>query len=273
MKTILACTDFSPSGENAVRYAAALARETGAELCLFHVCHLPVITGEAPLMAYSVEDVEKDARVLLSKEAAGVEKIFGIRPRVLVITGLASDEILDAAKTEEADLIVLGTVGVGNSPGAFGGVVYEVMHSGQRPVLAVPPGFPYRPLRKIALATDLHKDEHPQYDLLRRLVNHFAAKVFLVSLLKPHEQPTVEQAVAGVQLDHDFSDINHEMVLLESENVEEGLGHFVEDMEMDLLAVLPHRHNIFRRLFGGTHTQKILKYTHVPLLALPEEHK
>ncbi|TND10078.1 MAG: UspA domain-containing protein [Bacteroidetes bacterium] len=270
MKNILACTDFSSSGNNAAHYAAGLAKAAETKLILFHVCHLPVATGEVPIMAYDVAEIEKIALERLKKEAEGINKVFGIETAVEVTTGLLTDEVKDAAKKNEAGLVVMGTRGEGNAVGIFGGAAHEVIHRCGLPVLAIPGGATWRPFKKIVFASDLHKDEHPQYDILRRFANMNNAKVLLVSMLHKNETPSMEKAVAGVRLEHDFEGMRHEMLLLENDDTIEGLNKFVEEENADLLVVLPHRHNIFKRLFGTTHTQKMLRHAHLPLLALPE---
>lgn len=268
MKNILACTDFSPSGENAIRYAAGLAQATGASLTLLHICHLPVVTGETPIMVYSIEDIEKEAEIHLKKDAADLEKVFGLKPKAIVTTGLAVDEITEMADKEHSDLVVMGTQGIGNTPGVFGGVVYELMQSGKISVIAVPPGYSFKPIHKIVFASDLHKNEHPHYMTLRKLVNAFNAKVFLLSIMKTEEVPSTEKAVAGIELEHAFADLNHEFMLLEGDDMEDRLGHFAENEGAELVVVVPHRHNFFKRMFGKTHTKEMLRYTHLPLLSL-----
>lgn len=270
MKSILSATDFSATGNNALHYAAALAKDAGATLQLLHVCHLPVVTGETPVMTYDIGEIEKIARERLQKEADGIVKVFGITCKAEVTTGLLRDEIKDIIDRDKISLVVLGTRGTGDTAGAFGGAAHEVMHSCGCPVIAVPSGFAYRPVKKIVFASDLHKDEHPQYSVLRDIAAIHQAKLQLVSIVHKNETPSMEKAVAGIRLEHDFEDMQHEMVLVEGDDEIEGLTRFVEGEQADLMVVLPHRHNIFRRLFGGTHTQKILKHTHLPVLSLPE---
>lgn len=267
MKTILACTDFSPGGDHAVKFAAALASATGADLHLLHICRLPVVTGEMPLAAYGFEEIEEDARKRLQALADSLS--FPKHVHVKCVTGLAVDVILEEADDMNADLIISGTRGQTNGVGFLGGIVYDLMHFSKRPVLGVPGDINFHPPKVLLLASDLGKEEHPEYELLRKLINNFNARLILLSIMKPGEKPDVKKAIAGVTLEHDFSDVTHDFEIGEDDDFEHGIKEAIAHDNADWLVLMPHRHNVLRRLFGNTHTQRLLKNVEVPLLTLP----
>ena len=67
MKTIIAPTDFSPNSENAVLYAADMALQFDAKLCLLHVYSIPIPVSEVPVPAIDARQMEKDALEQLEK--------------------------------------------------------------------------------------------------------------------------------------------------------------------------------------------------------------
>lgn len=115
MKRILIATDGSPSAADAVDVGLELAREEGAEVTLLHV--LPPDEWEYGTrgtalrpIAHPVEIDESETALneaVLAAERAGVPF-----DRVLV-AGDTVDVILDTAEESGADLIVVGSRGLG----------------------------------------------------------------------------------------------------------------------------------------------------------------
>ena len=143
---ILAATDFSPASRPALDQAQRLAREGGARLTILHVYHVPALASapETPVTAHSPGVYEDFARAV---RASGQERLDrdvaqalarGIDARGLLREGLPDEEILDAAETDNADLIVLGTHGRrGPARVLMGSVAGRVVARATRPVLTV----------------------------------------------------------------------------------------------------------------------------------------
>lgn len=57
---------------------------------------------------------------------------------------------------------------------------------------------------------------------------------------------------------------------LNNKDVEEGLTGFAEKNNLDLLIIVPKKHNIFDKLFHKSHTKKLMLETHVPVMSVHE---
>jgi len=113
IKKILLPTDFSPASKKAFHYALRFAEEPGSKIILLHVLEpeTPLtLAGQPEAAAFYEEElagVEKDLRALAhSAEAAGIAGT-----RSIVRTGVATHEIVEAAKELDVDLIVIATHG------------------------------------------------------------------------------------------------------------------------------------------------------------------
>lgn len=141
MKKILCATDFSSCAEQAIDQAVRLARALGAELVLLHVA------VEAPLFREGLAGSEEVRRVFAAQrdwaratleERAAACRGAGVPTVALVVPGVPAQEILSAAETEAADLIVLGTHGRGGfARWLLGSVADRVVRSARCPVLTV----------------------------------------------------------------------------------------------------------------------------------------
>ena len=138
LKKILVPSDFSPASSKAFKYALRFAKQFGAELTLLHVLEPvpPSFIGiPAPVISeQELATAEKNLRAwVASARAAGV-----VETKSAIRTGLASHEILEAAKELDVDLIVIATHGFsGWKHFCIGSTAERVARSAPCPVLVV----------------------------------------------------------------------------------------------------------------------------------------
>jgi nucleotide-binding universal stress UspA family protein len=144
MMRILVATDGSPHARRAAELSARLARELReVEVVLLNVGHIPAIALGGPgadiMVDYGMleEGFEKAGRAILDQTTAafhGVDAKVTTRYR----RGEPSHEILAAATEAKADMIVMGSRGLGQIGGLILGSVSEhVLHGAHVPVLIV----------------------------------------------------------------------------------------------------------------------------------------
>ena len=142
IRRILHPTDFSTASRPALDRAVGLARESHAELLLLHVMApvVPVV-GEGYIPPQTYEAIEAAARKSAQKKiealAAGARKA-SVRVRTLLTEGSAHERILAAAKSQRANLIVMGTHGrSGLARLIVGSVASRVVAGASCPVMTV----------------------------------------------------------------------------------------------------------------------------------------
>jgi nucleotide-binding universal stress UspA family protein len=132
---ILLATDGSEDAALAARAAADMARKTGSELHVVHAWHGVPSTR---FQSYIRTQAQQEAREVLAEQ---VERIKGDGANVAeahLREGPAVDEILDLAEEVGADLIVIGSRGLGPVKRVVLGSVSEgVVHHATRPVLVL----------------------------------------------------------------------------------------------------------------------------------------
>ena len=144
LNRVLVPTDFSEFSRLAVTYACAMAERFGAQLHVLHVVPDPaMLVPEAAV--FSVESMQAqsdrlvtDAQKLLRQIPEGSQ---GSQPVIRdVRVGAAFLEIIDYAKSQDIDLIVIGTHGrSGLSHILMGSVAERVVRAAPCPVLSVKP--------------------------------------------------------------------------------------------------------------------------------------
>jgi len=140
-KRILCPMDFSPSALQALGFALNLARQAEGRVMLFHVVEW--LTEEEPRASayfnvseyrrYMVEDAQERLRNLVAEESRAWVEIDDV-----IVFGRPYREILRAAESKPADLIVMGAQGRGGIGLAlFGSTTQQVVRGGMCPVLTV----------------------------------------------------------------------------------------------------------------------------------------
>lgn len=268
MSPILVCTDFSQGSNNAVRYAAEMAKAFQTSLIIFHASHSSVAATETSGMLADEKERRAEALKQLEEAARVIKEQTGLDAQTSCSAGLPVEEIIRAAHLLKAGMIVTGARETAAGSGIVGGLVYDLMHSAEIPVMAIPMGCAFVPLKRIVLASDLRKGETFDDTTLRKVINRFNGELFLVSVLSPGEKPGVDKAIASFELEHRYSDISRHIELAEGENLVDCLNDFAFEKNADLIVMIPHQHNFLVRMMRATQTQKVLKGTHRPLLTL-----
>ena len=138
---ILVPTDFSAGSERAWAEARRLAARLGAELVLVHALVERPLYSESPFTMKRARDVFDASRAWAVKtlgEWTATAAAAGLSARWVMRTGVPYKEIVGAAVTERADLIVMGTHGRGGLDRALlGSVADRVIRLAPCPVVTV----------------------------------------------------------------------------------------------------------------------------------------
>jgi nucleotide-binding universal stress UspA family protein len=130
--------DFSAYADQALDYAIALAQKLPARLTLVHVIHiipLGIAEGGAPLPPTYLETLEADVRQNLETYRQRVEDA-GLEGAVMTLHGIPFQAIIDVARDERVDMIIMGTHGrTGLKHVLLGSVAEKVVRLAPCPVL------------------------------------------------------------------------------------------------------------------------------------------
>jgi nucleotide-binding universal stress UspA family protein len=135
MKNIVVAVDGSEGARIALDTAFDLAAGSGATLTAVYVRHpSPSFVG-SPYAQRAVSEELHKAEVALAA-ATAVAQQAGTTIETDELEGEPADAILEAARSRHADLIVVGSRGLGTVAGALlGSVSSKVVHHADRPVL------------------------------------------------------------------------------------------------------------------------------------------
>ena len=142
VRRILHPSDFSKASGAAFQKAVELAKSNRAELVLLHVL-APIVplAADGYVSPQVYEDLDKSAHAAASKELAALvakAKKAGVQAKAVVRDGIAHEQIVRAARSPRADMIVIGTHGrTGLAKFFLGSVAGRVVSTAKCPVMTV----------------------------------------------------------------------------------------------------------------------------------------
>jgi nucleotide-binding universal stress UspA family protein len=286
--SILCGVDFSDHSAQAARCAAAMAARHQAALTAITV--LDPFLIEAAAVAYDMEKLTADTRADLAAfvSEALVSEPTQPPPALKVVTGRAPREILRAAETLKADVIVLGTHGLGGIKKAFfGSTTDRVLRDGGFPVLVVPfvegapPLNPLAQPRTFVAAVALDRDAGALVQGAASLARDFQSTLTLVHVLEPLQLPprlrrplTHEDAARQARAERQVAELAASVAGVIDVTTEVRWGEpaaqiaTAADPDSVIVIGLGHPRGVGHR--PGSTAYRLVCCARVPVLALPE---
>lgn len=273
MKTILLPTDFSAISKNAIEYAFKLFANDDCTMILLNGFRIP--QGGATILTSMNDILEKETTNRLNQLRQDISKKNSNKAHritVLPVLGDALSAVMTTLDLREIDVIVMGTKGAsGMKEVLLGSNASAIIQNATCPVLAVPEHASFETPKNIAFATDyqVNRSEKTLAPLLDLAVR-FRSKLHILNVLKDGVKLDVKLAAAGVILNRELEAISHEFHFSTDKDIAHGLATFVEEKNIDMLAMVVRQHSFFENIFHKSITRKMSMHTKVPLLALSD---
>lgn len=275
MKTIIVPTDFSETAYNAARYALQLANQLGAgRILLYHAYELIVPIPDLPtavpmvdideLRAASNEGLETMRKVLAAELAAGI-----------VLETRAENHLLAAnldniCNEEGAGLVVMGITGGSQLEEILvGSNTVDVVKNSRYPIVVVPNGATFKPVRRIAFACNLKNVvKTTPIEPLKKLLDLFNAELHVVNVSADNKQNDGSLSAEGQQLDQLLKGYNPQYHFIDSNGVVDAVTEFAESHGADIILIVPRKHGLFESIFKRSHASRFAFHTTIPLLSI-----
>lgn len=271
MKQILVPTDFSPAARAASEYAASLAKTFNAAIYLLYVYREPAPAAEAPsawMIIGSELQEENEARIQI--EIHRLAEAYGIEVHGAAKVGYKGHTLQNTADEIRADLMVMGRK-ENKRLKILGSTALAMIRTKVAPVLIVPEGAVFSPIKHVALAVDFDEVTNAScFSPLFAIVEGFDADLHVLHVEKIGAGIEPSELPGKLQLGKVLSKVTYWYEKVENNDVESGIKKFIENHPVDLLAVVAHHHDIFERMFGIIHTRLLSYETRLPLLVLAD---
>ncbi len=286
MKKILVPVDFSKHTEKTCQYALEIAKKYKSEIRLFHSYFDQIIVSDSSfptgvdtdtmLNEQLLSDIELRAREEIKELQSKLlnklkkENIHGVKIVYTLKGGDPESEIIDECEEYQPDLIIMGSSGRGRKSILTGSVSKKVMNNADIPVLAIPENYSFMEIKNVMYITDF---DGPDIELIKKLIEllkDFDARIHCVHLNIHEDRRTTNEAKMNMIKNNLDKEVERGIItcqLIDSKDINEDIENFVKQNNIDLIAFLTHKRNIFKRLFTSKITKKDLFQTNIPLLA------
>lgn len=270
MSLIIAATDFTETSNHALQYAGFLATEYKMPLTVLHSYTIPVAIGEAPMPVLSVEECRQVAEKSMAELMDTLTVTFpDIAVNSVVLFGNITDTLAEYAKDKSPWMLVVGNSLNDEDSIWFAGNLLNMMRELPFPVLAVPNGGTYRPVKKICFACDYKKDtEQLPLASIAAIAGATGAQLHVLNVDHDNEHFNTDTPEVNEILHNKLSAAKPEYHYAEGVNTDETIQAFVNSNHIDWLIVAPHKHSFFAGLFHKSHTKALARTINVPLLSL-----
>lgn len=278
IKTILVPTDFSEAATNAFFYAANLAWSLQAKLIALHVYYVPPVEeGLAPegFMKALHEEKTEIAEQQFRRYQHDLLQVLGedVPFEYLIEPGYARQQILNKSHNDAADLIVMGTRGQeSKAEKILGSITAQVIEQAHCPVLAIPQGIQYQPIRHILYASNLEETDTAVLDQLLSYSELFGATISCLHVHTPDEEDVsvdIDDLIKTYQAETESRQLNVHIV--NHADIVRGIHHFVVTHQVDIVTFLLHKRDFAQDHWQDGLTKTFSLETDVPLLAFHEE--
>lgn len=274
MKRILIATDFSAAADRAVEYGSKLAAALDAAVTILAAYEdIPVpLTDTMSLAIIDAGDARElvESGLLRQKELFRQGKTQAMT--TLSVKGPVVDSILEAAREENADLIIVGMKSKGKAlRKLFGSTVTALARKTTIPLLVVPEEARYAAPAGILLGNDIRPETDIHVlDPLKELIAIFLSKLYSLRVVQkgtrefigilhnPNPLRSLEKTW-GIKYEYEMGD-----------DVAKNLNEFAESHHISMVVMMARPHSLLRRWFMGSHTHEMIFEAKMPLLILPE---
>lgn len=279
MKTILVPTDFSEIARNAARYAIKLAAGVNAKKVVFYNAYqAPPVLTENTIPAMPIMDIDTMRDISEQGMKAFQEKMQQECPEGIELehrTGFSilSNDINDICEDVNAELIVMGITGTSKIEEVLiGSTALSVMKQTEVPVVIVPAEAKYTSIKNVMLASDFKNVvETTPVQPIKTILDATNATLHVVNVYESEKEITADKTIQQELLQSLLKDYSPKFHFENNEHFTDGINHFVETNDIDLIIVIPRKHNFFEGLFKERHSKKLAFHSHVPLMYIHRE--
>jgi nucleotide-binding universal stress UspA family protein len=270
MKKILVPIDFSKASKDAAVYAAKLALDMNAGITLLTVVNSDpsnqTLTHWRKLEKEMTDAAQEGTAALTDEIRAAVGGDLAIDSQI-VLGYPVQEKIEERVKAQGIDLVVMGTRGATGLKRKFmGSNATSVINSSSVPVITVPAGGAYRPIKRILYASDwknLHY-EITKVALFARML-HATIDVLHVAQEDMEVKSTYLLERELIDITH-YSDIH--VHISDGDDIVAEVSSFAEENHADILVMFTEKMTYFKKAFGKSKTREIAFGGKIALLTL-----
>ncbi|MCP2025374.1 nucleotide-binding universal stress UspA family protein [Flavobacterium sp. HSC-32F16] len=271
--TIIAATNFSSIANNAVTYAAGLAKATGAKLILFNSFSLSVHSANSLITAESMQKQMDKAASRIQTLGLEIADLFKISVESICSYSFLEDELPSIINQTNANLVVMGMAERSLEQDLMGNSTTAVIKNLNIPVLAVPEKARFQNAKKILYACDtLSLSSIKRFTWIRRVIGNLGSEIEFFSVDEKLDEIKEEQGkiLLNSSIEKEFEDVKYIYKNVRSNAVINEIKKEIKNFDADILVMVPQKYGFWDSLVHKSKTRIMAAGLDIPLLSIPK---
>ncbi len=265
MKKILVPVDFSPKSEEALKVAAKIASDIGAEIYVLHLLDIP--NGEVDLI--DGKQVPKGPMAMMLFEAThhrfdeflDKDYLDNIPVYEKVLTDAPVEGISDFAKKNHIDFIVMGSHGTSGVEEFFvGSNTEKVVRTSKIPVLVIKQPADQFKVEKVIIAGKFKGENIDEFKKVMEFIKMFNPEIYLVRV------NTISNFKSTKEIEDIFEAFFKKVpeykcfkpVIYDDYTVQEGIFNFADKIGADLITLATRGRQGIMHFLSGSITEDVV---------------
>ena len=269
MKTIIVTTDFSPEAKNATNYILPMAKARDYRVVLFYLHNVSIHALNARLPGFSLDSILLKEKQKVANASKELQRTYFVEVIPYFTTGIFYEELERCISENNATFVVMGMAEKSVDQDLLGNTTTAAINKLKIPILAVPLNAKFEGIKKILFACDLSRGVHQKVlDNVRLIAHDMGAEVEVF-----YVKDQVDRILTNTP---DYKMIEKELIHLHvsykdviSSRIIESIKQELDDMQADLLIMVPFRYGFWNSLVHRSKTRMMAYGNNIPLLSIP----
>lgn len=272
MNKILVPTDFSKESEYALKTASKFAKQYDAEIILLHMLNIPENfltkdkSEEYPELLIFTKLAKQRFSTFLNKEY-----LKGITIKETIQHYRTFEGIINSAKKENADMIIMGSHGTSGTHELFvGSNTEKVVRTSDIPVLVVKENQENIEFNKFVFASNFIEDCFEAFKNAKKFAQQLNTKINLLYINTPGRN-----FKSSNEIEKQISDFLNRLKLTSKEitfdiqndyDVENGILNYCSKNGVDLIGIPTHGRKGLAHIIKGSIGEDIANHSQIPVI-------
>lgn len=277
MIKILIPTDFSVQAEYAYLMVKKLAEKVDVDVHFLHVLNVPdtvTLSDNGVVETCGEADINyiETQKSIAERKLQQLTLLYGSSIQTKLLFGKLTDAVIQYAEVNGFDLITMGTKGAwGLKEKISGSETQMVARKSNVPVLSLMCDRSDLVIKNILLVHNYREQHAQNMQLLHKLIKAFEVKVHLLQISTSASQDDLKVIENDMKIFAANNELNnYEMHIISDRDVENGVVHFNQMNNMDIICMGTHAKG---GLFHSSATEKLINHLYKPIISFHLKNK
>ncbi len=268
---ILIPTDFSVQAEFSYLMVKKLEEKIAVDIHFMHVLTVPdTVTMDRNGTIETCGEIDikyvQKQKEIAERKLEDLKTLYGIHINTHLVLGKTTDAILNFAESNQFDLIVMGTKGAwGIKEKLSGSETQMIARRSKVPLLSLMCDRSDLQIQHLLMVHDFSSPAKEDLGLMHKLIKAFNPKIHLLQIISGDTTAHKPKVEADMKTFAELNNItNYECHLITDKHVEDGVIHFNQMINMDIICIGTHGKG---GIFHQSATEKLINHLFKPIIS------